>query len=53
MAAELLELLKDPKKEVKYGTLNAILQYTPTKEQKEMFNVPEFYSQILKNIFTP
>lgn len=53
LAEELLVLLRDPKLEVKYGALNAILQYTQDEDAKSHFVNPDFFELITSYLDLP
>ena len=53
LVQELTTLLQDPKLQVKYGSLNAILQYTQNEEAKQMFVDTDIFKIIIGNLDIP
>lgn len=53
LVQELTTLLQDPKLQVKYGSLNAILQYTQNEEAKQMFVDTDIFKIIIGYLDIP
>ena len=53
LVQELMTLLEDPKLQVKYGALNAILQYTQNKEDKKLFLETDIFKILVGYIDMP
>lgn len=50
---DLTELLANHNVEVLHGTISAILQYTPTSEDKVMFKDTPLIASLRKNVYVP
>lgn len=50
---DLIELLANHNVEVLHGTISAILQYTPTSEDKVMFKDTPLIASLRKNVYVP
>ena len=48
LAGQLVQLLRDPKVQVKYGSLNAILQYTKSEQAKLLFLGTDLFKLVVE-----